>query len=53
MILEGAMVATACIALTAIHPGPVFKDFWKLDAARDSIARSEDLNLKGDGPSRG
>ncbi|KAI9799487.1 MAG: hypothetical protein M1833_004009 [Piccolia ochrophora] len=29
MILEGAMVAIACIALTALHPGVAFQGSWK------------------------
>ena len=34
MILEGAMIAIASIALTVWHPGLVFKVFWNLDRAR-------------------
>lgn len=34
MILEGAMIAIASIALTVWHPGLVFKAFWNLDRAR-------------------
>ena len=39
MILEGAMVAIASMALTAFHPGPVFKDSWKSARAREVIGR--------------
>lgn len=34
MILEGAMISIASIALTVWHPGLVFKAFWALDRAR-------------------
>lgn len=37
MILEGAMVSLAALGLTIMHPGPVFKDFWKVDVARKRI----------------
>lgn len=37
MILEGAMIALASIALTVFHPGPVFKDSWKLARARELV----------------
>lgn len=28
MILEGAMIVSACIALTVGHPGPAFRGLW-------------------------
>ena len=34
MILESTMVAIAALALTVIHPGVVFGQFWKLKLAR-------------------
>ena len=34
MILEGAMVSIASLALTIMHPGPIFRGFWKLAYAR-------------------
>lgn len=37
MILEGAMIAIASIALTVWHPGLVFKAFWNLDRARGEM----------------
>lgn len=37
MVLEGAMIAIATIALTFLHPGPVFKDFWNLKTAKGHL----------------
>ena len=38
MILEGAMISIASIALTIPHPGMVFGRFWNLKVARAEIA---------------
>ena len=38
MILEGAMIIIACIALTALHPGLVLGEFWSLKTARATLA---------------
>ena len=40
MILEGAMVAIASIALTAAHPGLIFGSFWKMLKAREAARNS-------------
>ena len=37
MILEGAMIAVAVLALTVAHPGFVFKGCWKLQRAKESL----------------
>ena len=37
MILEGAMVAIASIALTVAHPGLTFGHSWKLARAREAV----------------
>ena len=37
MILEGSMVSIAALALTIMHPGPIFKRFWKVEVARKEI----------------
>ena len=37
MLLEGAMVSIAVLALTIMHPGIVFKEFWKLYIARGKL----------------
>ena len=37
MILEGAMIVIASIALTVWHPALIFKTFWNLDRARAEI----------------
>ena len=34
MILEGAMVAVAALAMTVVHPGFVFGRYWKLKLAK-------------------
>ena len=41
MVLEGAMVSYAAIILTIMHPGPVFKHFWKVHTAKESISNQE------------
>ncbi|KAI4177292.1 MAG: hypothetical protein LQ348_005848 [Seirophora lacunosa] len=38
MVLEGAMVATASIALTALHPGFVFGRNWSMKRARAALS---------------
>ena len=38
MILEGAMVSIASLALTIMHPGPIFREFWKLAHARARLS---------------
>lgn len=40
MVLEGALVTIACIALTVAHPGKVFGEYWKTSKT-GSKARSE------------
>ena len=40
MILEGAMVAIASIALTVAHPGLIFGSYWNLATAREAIRGS-------------
>ena len=51
MILEGAMVAIASIALTLPHPGMVFAQNWKIAKARaaasgEKISRN-DVSMEG------
>ncbi|KAL8783653.1 MAG: hypothetical protein Q9195_009327 [Heterodermia aff. obscurata] len=41
MILEGAMVAIASIALTVAHPGLIFGPFWRLPRAREAVRGSD------------
>ena len=52
MILEGLMVIVACIALTVMHPGFVFKAFWKLSRAREGLYGVSDMvgGVKGGVP---
>ena len=40
MILEGAMVAIASIALTVAHPGLIFGPYWNLARAREALRGS-------------
>lgn len=49
MILEGAMVAIASIALTVAHPGLIFGSFWDLTRAREALRGSnpQDLSVEG------
>ncbi|KAL8726140.1 MAG: hypothetical protein Q9166_006897 [cf. Caloplaca sp. 2 TL-2023] len=42
MILEGAMVATASIALTAPHPGMIFGKNWTMKNARAALLNSNE-----------
>ena len=44
MILEGAMVSIASLALTIMHPGPIFRDFWKLAYARARLSGHTSLD---------
>ena len=47
MVLEGAMVSIAAIAVTLLHPGPVFKDCWKMRVARERLSGlSENLYIE-------
>ena len=45
MILEGAMVAIASIALTIAHPGLIFGPFWSLHRAREAVRGSDQPGL--------
>lgn len=45
MILEGAMVAIASIALTSAHPGLIFGPFWSLHRAREAVRDSDQPGL--------
>ena len=45
MILEGAMVAIASIALTVAHPGLIFGPFWSLPRAREAVRGSDQSGL--------
>ena len=45
MILEGAMVAIASIALTIAHPGMIFGAFWSLARAREAVRNSSQSGL--------
>ena len=44
MILEGAMVSIASLALTIMHPGPIFRSFWKLGYARARLSGRASLD---------
>ena len=44
MILEGAMVAIASIALTVAHPGLIFGPYWNLARAREALRGSSPSN---------
>ena len=37
MVLEGAMIITACIALTAVHPGMIFREAWSMARTRATV----------------
>ena len=39
MILEGAMVAIAALALTLAQPGFVFKRVWKMKRASEALGK--------------
>lgn len=39
MLLEGAMVAIAALALTVAHPGFVFKRFWQMKRAVEALGK--------------
>lgn len=39
MLLEGAMVSIAALALTLAHPGFVFKRFWKMKRAVEVLGK--------------
>ena len=45
MILEGAMVAIASLALTIAHPGLIFGPFWSLARAREAVRGSGQSGL--------
>ena len=48
MILEGGMVSIACIALTVLHPGMVFRSSWNLKGlAPAEHAGNASFNNKG------
>lgn len=52
MILEGAMIVIASVALTVWHPGMVFRAFWSLDRARVEMGgkrEGDEEGNKGDG----
>ena len=51
MILEGAMVAIASIALTVAHPGLIFGPYWKLARAREAVRGSSPSNSSVEGKS--
>ncbi|KAL8709907.1 MAG: hypothetical protein Q9220_005357 [cf. Caloplaca sp. 1 TL-2023] len=46
MILEGAMVSIACIALTAVHPGMVFGRNWSIKRARAEFSNAGETVFK-------
>lgn len=39
MVLEGAMIAIACIVLTALHPGFIFGRNWNQKRARAELSQ--------------
>lgn len=49
MILEGAMIIIASIALTVMHPGTIFKEAWKLDKARAALRGDSQMVGEGKG----
>lgn len=46
MVLEGAMVTIAAIALTVVHPGMVFGKNWSLKKAREELAHERGASEK-------
>ncbi|KAL8760985.1 MAG: hypothetical protein Q9184_002855 [Pyrenodesmia sp. 2 TL-2023] len=48
MILEGAMVALACIAMTALHPGFVFGRNWNQKRARAELSQDPAEKVEGE-----
>lgn len=46
MVLEGAMVAVAAVALTIGHPGFVFGRYWKLKRTAEVFSTLPDVEPK-------
>lgn len=43
MVLEGALVTTACIALTVAHPGMVFGEGWNTSKTKPQANSEHDF----------
>ena len=46
MILEGAMVSIAALAMTVVHPGFVFGQYWKLKLANRVLSPSNSIEMQ-------
>lgn len=54
MVLDGAMIATATLCLTALHPGPSFGDQWHASnwSFKTSRVKSESETVLSDMPTK-
>ena len=46
MVLEGALVTIACIALTVAHPGMVFREGWITSKTRSQTSSEQNITAK-------